>query len=488
MKDKIGHLLKDGLVYGVAFSLQSLLAIILLPILTDYYSPDQFGVYNIIILVSIILGAIFYFGASSALGRFYYDEDSNFFRKQIVSSSLLVSLIGAIILIAIGYFSQNYISKLLFDTNLYSKEIFLSLTATSFNFLVGVFSLLVRYLKKPLFFLIITIVGALLNFSITYILLEFFGYDIIAPIIGQLVANILLFLALLIKYFNFLTVNINQFYIKKIFSFGLPIAFASLVYYFVDGVDRFLIKDLLDIKQVGIYALAYSLGRIINVVLVSPFGMVWAPLRMEYFNDKNTDAKTFKDFSKLVTSYYTIFGVTLIIFLTLFGENLLKLFFSNQAYFDGFKILPIILFSFFLLGYQNILDFGIYQTNRSKFYLIISIFSLIINISLNLWLIPIYGIFAAAFTTMITYLFNVITVYLISMRYYKMSIDFNRILNPIIILSLTYYLLLIYNLSLILKSLIFTLFLFWLIKFWLFSNEKLLLKNYSKLVFKKFKL
>lgn len=480
MKDKILRLVNDGLVYGLAFSLQSLLSIILLPILTDYYSPDLYGVYNIIILVSGILSTIFYFGASSALGRYYYDEDSDFYRTQIISATFFITLFGAIILILIGYFFSDLISLKLFNSIEFSNPIFLSFTATSFNFLVGVFSLLVRYLKKPLFFLIIIIFGTLLNFIVTYVLLEYYNYGIEAPIIGQLVANILLFAALFVKYIRLLTVKINNIFLHKIFKFGIPIAFSSLIYFFVDGVDRFLIKELLDIRQVGIYALVYSLGRVINVFLVSPFAMVWAPLRMEYFN--KTDDSSFRGLNTLVTSYYTILGVFIIFFLTLFGENLLKLFFSNESYYEGFKILPIILFSFFLHGYQNILDFGIYQNNKTKFYLYISTFSLILNVTLNLWLIPKYGIFAAACTTLTTYLFNIFILYQISNFYYKVSYEISRVFFPIFILVITFCIITLYNVSIIYKFSIFILFILWIYNFWLLSKEKNVLINLFKSV------
>ena len=104
---KIKELLNHGLIYGLTSSLQNLLGFILLPILTVYYTTAEFGIYSIILLVSTLAGSLFYFGASSALGRFYFDEDSDAYRKKIVSSALFITLVGAIILILLSLFLVN---------------------------------------------------------------------------------------------------------------------------------------------------------------------------------------------------------------------------------------------------------------------------------------------------------------------------------------------------------------------------------------------
>ena len=107
VKFKLKELFSHGLVFGLTSSLQNVLGFILLPILTSYYTTTEFGVYSIILLASALASAIFYFGANSALGRFYYDEDSDDFRKKIISTTLIITGIGAFILIALTLLFGN---------------------------------------------------------------------------------------------------------------------------------------------------------------------------------------------------------------------------------------------------------------------------------------------------------------------------------------------------------------------------------------------
>jgi O-antigen/teichoic acid export membrane protein len=182
-------------------------------------------------------------------------------------------------------------------------------------------------------------------------LLSKYNYGILSPIYGLLVSNIICFSLLLILRFELLTRNLELKYFKLILYFGVQSSIAGLFFYILDWVDRLIIKDLLNLNDVGVYSLGYRLGSIINILLIMPFTLVWAPLRMQ--NAKSKDAEIF---TEKVISYYTVIGVFIIIFTILFGENILKLIFVNKNYADAMLIVPIIMFSLFFYGYQNIVD------------------------------------------------------------------------------------------------------------------------------------
>ena len=109
----------QGFLYGITSSLHGLLSFFLLPLLTVYYTTEEFGIYSIIILTSSILGAFFYFGASSALGRFYFDKKSLDHVNAVISATLFITLLGALIYIIISIVFGSYISVMLFGSDLY---------------------------------------------------------------------------------------------------------------------------------------------------------------------------------------------------------------------------------------------------------------------------------------------------------------------------------------------------------------------------------
>lgn len=431
---KLKELMNHGLVYGLTSSLQSILGFILLPILTIYYTAEIFGVYSLLLLMSALSSAIFYLGASSSLGRYYFEEDSDEYRKKAISTALFITLGGAIILVGITSVLSSFISRLIFDSNKYSFVVLISIIGGSaLSFLLTLMTLILRYEKKSALFFIVTIFGVLLNFFITYILLTRYSMGILAPIYGVLVSNGLSFIFLLIIRLKSITFDLDTKMIKSFLNFGIQASAAGMLVYILDWVDRIIIKDLLDLSQVGIYSLGYRLGAIINVLVITPFSLIWAPMRMQYSKNSNADKFTTK-----IISYYTLIGVVLIIISILFSQELLLLIFSNNEYADASRIYPIIMFSMLIYGYQGIVDYGIYFHKKIYLYIIASAIAIFINIVLNYLFIPIFGYIAAAYITLLTYAFTSGFLYVISNKLYPIKIEWKRVSLLFLLLFLIY--------------------------------------------------
>lgn len=471
IKTKIKELFNHGFIYGLTSSFQSALGFVLLPILTDYYTPEEFGIYSIILLVSTLASAFFYFGATSALARFYFDEDSDLYKKQIVSSALFITLIGAFTLISVSIIFGNYLSVLLFDSTIYYLHIVLACCGTAFTFLLNLMTLLLRYQKRSRFFMKITIFGVLLNFLITYILLSALSYGLLAPLYGTLVSSMLCFFLILANQIRNLTIILQFTLIRKILNFGLQSSLAGFLFYLLDYIDRLILKDLVPMSDVGIYSLGAKIAAFISIILIVPFSLVWAPMRMEYARNKNNNSFTVK-----VLSYLSILGFIIISISSLFAEELMSVVFDNKEYSDAAKVFPIIMLALLFLGFQNIVDFGIYLHEKIFFYSIISLISLIFNVTMNYWLIPHFGYIASAYNTLFTYFISTLLVYLISSRYHKIRYEWNRITIPLIIVIAIIFLRINLDISILFTFIqkigITFISLLFIIFFWLDKSEK----------------
>ncbi|PWS28170.1 hypothetical protein DHW03_11515 [Pedobacter yonginense] len=478
---KIKEVFKHSIIYGLTSSLQSVLGFILLPILTTYYTTATFGAYSLLLLMSALASAIFYFGASSALARFYYDEDSLLYRKKIITTALLVTFGGAILLLFLALIFARYISLSLFQTDQYALAIILTLAGTAAVFLVNLMTLILRYEKKSFMFFLVTILSVLLNFGITYLLLTRFKSGIYAPLIGLLVSSTLAFLVLLFNQFKFITFTLEKKYFTSILSFGIQASVAGLFFYILEWVDRVIIKDLLDLSQVGVYSLGYRLGAILNILVIMPFSLIWAPTRMQYAN--NPDAETF---TTKIISYYTIVGVGVVMISMLFGMELMGIFFKNKDYSDAAKVFPIIMYSLLFYGYQGILDFGIYFYKKIYYYIIISVFAIVFNVALNYWLIPHFGYMGAAFVTLLTYMFTSSSIYIISNKLFYMRVEWARVISPLIFLPLIYLVIHFVGLdTIVYKILLLCLSLILFFVFWLNGSERLYLNKIFKFMNRK---
>jgi O-antigen/teichoic acid export membrane protein len=102
---------------------------------------------------------------------------------------------------------------------------------------------------------------------------------------------------------------------------------------------------------------------------------------------------------------------------------------SNSAYWDAYKIVPVLLISYIVFSFQYYFNMGILITKKTKYLAYINMSNAVLNIILNFILISRHGIWGAAFATLICFIYKVIITYCISYKLYKISVEFGRILK-----------------------------------------------------------
>jgi O-antigen/teichoic acid export membrane protein len=131
------------------------------------------------------------------------------------------------------------------------------------------------------------------------------------------------------------------------------------------------------------------------------------------------------------------------------------------------NIVPIILVAYLINGIYVIFSAGIYIEEKSLYVPFIAGSGAAINIIANFSLIPVFGIYGAAFATFISYLIMAIGYYAVTQKFYHIYYEWDKIAKifaGIILAAIVYYLFPVENnvLSIILKMLILTAFIFYL--------------------------
>lgn len=484
MKSKILETGKHTIIYGISSAFQSLIGFLLLPLLTKYYSSEEFGIYSLLILISTLLGAFFFFGSTSTMNRYFFESESETQKKSIVTTTFLITLTGALIQVLIGFLLATKLSILLTNSKSFSNHIFLIILANAFGMLMNFNFVVLRLEKQSKDFVFVNIGSSIINLFLVYILLVKVNLGIYAPIIALLTANFLAFtftFNIVRKYF---TTSINKGNLKEYILFGLSATLNGLTYYLLDWIDRYFIKEYSSLSDVGIYSMGYKIGMIIHVIMIIPFSMIWTTVRMQYAKDKDNSA-----FVTKIISYYTIIGLSLVLMISLFAKELLMIFSGREEFIIAYKIVPIIMIAHLIYGYINIVDFGILISKKLHFFYITFLIAAILNAIMNYFFIPKFGYIAAAYITLITYLFCTLTIYLIGNKYQYLKVEWLRIISPfllvffLLLLSMAIFDSFIY--TLLVKTFIIPVYILIIYKFWLTTNEKktvckfpLLVKSY----------
>ena len=239
------------------------------------------------------------------------------------------------------------------------------------------------------------------------IVLFYFGVEgAVVPAISFVLGSFLLFLILLplaLKMFPYFTYSCTKKDItlvsKKMFFFGMPVLFTGIGSKIIGYVDTLLLTHLSTLEQVGIYNVVLPsamfflfVGTAISAVVFPIASELWAK------KEKKKMAQGIQLLYK-----YTFFTLLLpIIFLSLFSSELIYLLFG-EAYVTGSIALGILLFGVMFYTVAGINHNILSGIGRPKIVTKIVLFAALINILLNLLLIPLFGIVGAAWATFVSY-------------------------------------------------------------------------------------
>ena len=366
------------MIYLISSLLNNGTAFFLLPILTAYYSTQEYGVYSIIVFTSTILGGFFCLGAPSSYSRFFFGEGDKEINDTLLSKVIKLSFIGGVFFIGFIYLTGNEISIALFKHQKYFFHLLISCISSVLIFVVNIAMIDFQFKNKANLFLIISFIGVLVNITCTYLLLVFYGFGILSPIFGLLLSNILISTFFIFLNFKKLAKYFHCKIDKEIIKFGLNSSILGLLFYLVDYSDRYFIDIFLSLSDVGIYSLGYKLGMIVNVLIVTPFSYAWAPIRLKYINDLGQNKLT-----SHVISLYFIASAVIILGTIFFIDPVFRIIFIKENYLASIKVIPIIMYSALLYGITSITNLGIYINNKLWIQNIILLIALIVNVILN---------------------------------------------------------------------------------------------------------
>lgn len=434
MLDKLKHTFKHSAVYSISNVLTKAAGIILIPIYTDYFKPEEYGDLGLLIITITIISQVLAAGQGLALLRYnnditYKDNKNKIFFTLSISLLILVILFTITAELITPYIAQRTSNPLKFNELLRITTYIISFTVLNILFLNKL-----RGDERSIAYSTIGVIKLLLTLVTTIVLIVYFNQNIEAVLYGQLAGellNFIIIIPMLIKNMEF------KFYGKIIpdsIKFGLPLIFSALAMNLLNGSDRYVLKYLSGASQLGLYELAYKFSGIINMFLIMPFSLTLLPVAYKYYRTEGD--KRF--YSKLMT-YLAFILIWAALFLSLTGKELIEIFSSSAEYYPAYTVVPLINLSYVFFGLSMVSSLGMYLTGNTKSVAYINLLAAALNIVLNFILIPQMGMMGAAINTLIAFIVLVALTYIISNKYYKIEYEIGKILLIITIATLIYF-------------------------------------------------
>jgi O-antigen/teichoic acid export membrane protein len=391
---------KDVLWVGFSQIVILLFAFLTLPVLTKIYGPTIYGLWSQIFVTVGLLIPILNFQLLSATVRYIHEDRKNGVFGQSFSNMFWIIALTVFIALIIGITFRTQLSLILFKTDIYASYIILTFVWAGTGALL---SLLLSYWRangKITKLSIINIAISTFKFM-PLILLALLHYELWYIIITQIAVEILFITVL----FSSVSMKIgfklpNTANLKKYLSFSVPQIPSAALLWIMDSSDRYFITSFLGLAQTGIYSASYGIGSLIYLFYF-PISFVVFPMVTNLW--EKGDISGVKKYLEYSTKIFLYLGIPGSAGLYVLSKPLLVILSTSEFAVGGGIITFLIALSTIFLGIYQINLYIIYLIEKTKFMPIIVGLSALVNIIINILLIPKIGIIGAAISTVLSY-------------------------------------------------------------------------------------
>lgn len=258
---------KNTYVYLFSNILNAAIPFILLPILTRYLSPDEYGQIAMFQTMLTGIGAFIGLNTVGAANRKFYDDNLSLNETRMFNGSCLQILIFTLFVATVAVMvAEGFLANFL---SIPSEWLYLALLVSSCTFLINFRLGQWQVRKSAKKYGLLQVGNSILNMSLTLILIVFYDEGAKGRIDALLYAGMMsATIAIFLLYKDQLVSlrSINKGHIKEALNFGMPLVPHVFGAFLLTAADRFVINDRLGLADAGIYMVAVQVSMALTIV------------------------------------------------------------------------------------------------------------------------------------------------------------------------------------------------------------------------------
>jgi O-antigen/teichoic acid export membrane protein len=408
------------------------LGLVTLPFFTAYLTEDEYGIINVFASLVSISAVVLSFNIHWGTERYYHEETDDY--PQFLATIFIASNVLFFFLAAGCLFFADAISLWL---DLPARLIpWLVLYAYCAMLSFGFFNNIMIATKQSKRYTTVHVIsqymklGAIISGILYW---SYQGYENIymAKIMAEGVISVIVvgyMLKIGLSYMKF--EHFRWSYIKYAALYGIPLIPFALSNYLLVTFDQIYINKHLGHGEAGLYSFAYKIGMIYMGLGVA----LMKGASPEYYSKMNK--KDYAGISQQVDSM-----VKLLVlggcFLILYAVDVGTLLSSSDVFLAALPIAPVIVAAYLFNAIATFYNRGILYIKKNTYLSSVIMASVVINIILNLLLVPQYGYQAAAYTTLASYVVMMILSIFVTTYILKLPpLPLGRILKYIVFLAI----------------------------------------------------
>lgn len=386
----VNKILKNSSLYTFCALLQKGTGFLLLPIYTTYLKPEDYGIMNLITSITGFLSILFLVSLHAAAARFHFKYVTSKGQAIVWGTILLMVLFNSAFWGLICIIFHDALLVPLAEGIPFYPLLLLAILGTMLSPLYLFYQQWLQCTQDGLRYTLNLMCNFLLQVFLNLLMLMVFHQGVLGIIISSFIVSMIFFIYSMISFLPHITLCINKEISVAAFKYSLPLIPHSVSGYLSVMLDRILLNKLIGIQQVGLYGVANQFGNILNL-FTSSINQAFTPWLYQKL-EKENESSNYKSIYKFaeISNVLCCF-VALVI--TFFSPEFIRLMTTDEFY-SSWQPIVFITFGYVLNGLYFFFSKSLFFS-YTKYVMIISLSTVLLNFVFNMILIPNYGYLGA---------------------------------------------------------------------------------------------
>ncbi|HUP39046.1 MAG TPA: oligosaccharide flippase family protein [Vicinamibacterales bacterium] len=430
MLDNVRRISRQLFAYGTADVLVLAISFLLLPIYTRVLSPREYGALGLLLVFEAVLKIISRWGLDAAFLRFYFEHPAEE-RKTLAGTiagffALANGVLTAALLVLAGPINRALFDSLEFiwPYRLLIVNIFLS------TFLVLPFTMLRIQERAPLF--------ATINFSLSFgtillrlLLVVALRFGIFGILLADVIMTTVLLLGLYRTMRTMIASTFSRAHLRRLLGYGFPFVPNGVLTHVMGMGDRFILGLYMPLREVGVYLIAGSVAALIKYFPIA-FDVAWTPFAFDSM--QRTDAPLL--FARMATYAFVVLAGSLVA-LSGLGPPLMDLILPG-AYREVGSLVPILALALAVQTVRSLPGTSLNVAKKTSVYPTVTAAGAAISLGAYFALIPRFGLYGAAFGSLISQVLTTALMVVLAQRAYRIPYEGGRLAKIVLVAAITY--------------------------------------------------
>jgi O-antigen/teichoic acid export membrane protein len=382
-----------------------LLGFISFPVFTRVFTVAEYGTINLIVNTVLLLTVLSKFGFQHSIQRYYPEGEASaspdalrrYYSTLFYSTALLALALTLLFVASLFFGAGRFLGITVGGTLLLACSLVMirSLRSMQMN--------LMQMENKTRLFNGMDILQKALTIALVCALLFFWQKTVFAFFLGLVVIEGIILLQYLPVLSRRQLLSPSMFdvgFLRTAVAFSLPLMAAEISWVVLDSGDRFFIQHYLGAQALGFYAAAYGIAIYLQDVLMAPLQMALFPICMRVWNTEGKKAT--QDFLSRSLDQFILVAVAVVCVAIVTSRDVIVLL-ASRKFQEAHTLLPFLVIGLVLSAVTIYFRPGLMIHKRASKIAVATFYASILNIALNVILLPRIGLVGAAIATTVSY-------------------------------------------------------------------------------------